>query len=224
MKKILITVMLATAVAVSTRAQGLVIFSSSTQNISTNNPGIAALGATAAGRTAASAGNFYYALFYSASATTVSGSSAASQGLLGTYAFNDANWSLVAYGANTATTGRFAASTPNGDGSTTVTGLAAGNSAQFVVLGWSANLGSTISALETSLGTFGTTGFIGESAVSGTIATGNGGLLPTPNLFGANAPQMQAFTLGGFQVVPEPGTLALAALGGASLLLFRRKK
>jgi len=25
-------------------------------------------------------------------------------------------------------------------------------------------------------------------------------------------------------MVPEPGTLALAALGGASLLLFRRKK
>jgi uncharacterized protein (TIGR03382 family) len=26
------------------------------------------------------------------------------------------------------------------------------------------------------------------------------------------------------EIVPAPGTLALAALGGASLLLFRRKK
>jgi hypothetical protein len=37
---------------------------------------------------------------------------------------------------------------------------------------------------------------------------------------------MQGFTLGSFAVpvVPEPGTLALAALGVSSLLLFRRKK
>jgi len=27
-----------------------------------------------------------------------------------------------------------------------------------------------------------------------------------------------------YEIIPEPATLALAALGGASLLLFRRKK
>jgi hypothetical protein len=66
---------------------------------------------------------------------------------------------------------------------------------------------------------------LGESVVSGSIATGNGGLLPTPSLFQSSAPAIQAFQLGAFTITstPEPGTLALAALGGASLFAFRRK-
>jgi len=32
------------------------------------------------------------------------------------------------------------------------------------------------------------------------------------------------FTFSNVQAVPEPGTMALAALGGASLVLFRRRK
>jgi hypothetical protein len=41
---------------------------------------------------------------------------------------------------------------------------------------------------------------------------------------GAASPNIPGFTLGLVTVVPEPGTLALAAIGGASLLALRRKK
>jgi hypothetical protein len=217
MKKILTAIALTTLVAVASQAQGLVVFSSSTQNMSTNNGTI--------GKAVAGVGNFYYALFVSTTTTTVGGNAAPIQGTNGVYAFNASGWTYVALGSSTAVAGRFADVAPNGDGSTTVPGVAAGNSANFVVVGWSANLGSTLSALEQALAINGTTGLLGESIVSGSIATGNGGLLPTPNLFQASAPQMQAFTLGAFTITstPEPGTLALAALGGASLLMFRRK-
>jgi hypothetical protein len=217
MKKILATIAVAAVVAASAQAQGLVLFTSSTQNISTNNGTV--------GKTAAGAGNFYYALFESTTQTTVGGSSAAVQGTNGVYAFNATGWTYVALGSSTATAGRFSDVAPNADGSTTVSGVAAGSSAQFVVVGWSANLGTTLSALEQALAINGMTGVLGESVVSGSIATGNGGSLPNPPLFAGVAPQLQAFTLGGFTITstPEPGTLALAALGGASLLMFRRK-
>jgi hypothetical protein len=217
MKKIITAIALTTLVAVASQAQGLVVFSSSTQNMSTNNGTV--------GKTTAGAGNFYYALFESTTTTTVGGSATPVQGTNGVYAFNASGWTYIALGSSTAVSGRFADVAPNGDGSTTILGVAAGNSANFVVVGWSANLGSTLSALEQALAINGTTGLLGESAVSGSIATGNGGLLPTPNLFGGGAPQIQAFTVGSFTITstPEPGTLALAALGGASLLMFRRK-
>jgi|SRR5665213_451327 len=228
MKKILVTIAIATIVAASSHAQGLVIFTSSTQNMSTNNS-LAALGSTASGRTQG-VNAYYYALFVSPTATTVGGSSAAEMGLGGTYAFNDANWTLdtdpTASAASTATVGRFASTTANADGSTVVPGVAAGNAAQFVVVGWSANLGTTVAALRNAMATPGMSGFLGESVVSGAITTGNGALLPTPSLFQPSAPAMQGFSLGSFSTttVPEPTTLALAALGSASLLLFRRKK
>jgi hypothetical protein len=218
MKKTLFTIALAGLAACSLQAQGLVIFSSSTQNMSTNN-------GVSSGKTLG-AGNFYYALFQSVAATTVAGNgSTAVQGLNASSVLTDGNWSLVGYAASTATAGRFAATAPNGDGSTTV-GVTGGNAEQFVVIGWSVNLGQTISALQTALATGGTTGFLGQSVVSGSITTGNGALLPTPNTFQASAPQMQAFTLGSFTVAstPEPGTMVLAGLGGLALLGLRRKK
>jgi hypothetical protein len=214
MKKLLITLGLAGTVALSSYAQGFVIFSSSTQNISTNNIVTGATGKVAG------AGNFYFALFYS---TTVS-SGAAIQGNSSLYAFNDsADWTLVtqSYGANTATAGRFAAINPNADNTTTVNGLAGGANADFVVVGWSANLGSSISALETALAG-GIGGYLGQSVVSGVETAGNGTTVPAPALFGSSAPSIQGFTLG--STVPEPGTLALAALGVSSLLMLRRKK
>lgn len=67
-------------------------------------------------------------------------------------------------------------------------------------------------------GTGGIAGAIGWSApiqyTLGTSLVDNGVTSPTFSQFGTFAPG----------AVPEPGTMALAALGGASLLLFRRRK
>jgi hypothetical protein len=226
MKKTLFTIGLASLAVLSSHAQGYVVFSSSTQNMSTNNAGVAALGATASGKTLG-VGNYYYALFSSSTITT----GAALSGNVSGYAFNTSGWTFdadpTAVAASTATAGRFLPTAPNGDGTTTVPGLTGGNSYNFVVVGWSANLGTTLAAAQAALSTAGVSGFIGQSAVSGPIATGNGGSLPASAVFGGIAPAIQAFTLGSFSnvaVIPEPTTLALAGLGGASLLLFRRRK
>ena len=70
--------------------------------------------------------------------------------------------------------------------------------------------------------------FYGISATGNAEPGGGTPALPVWHLFGTTA-SAQGTPVGGFQLVevstvPEPGTLALAALGGASLLLFRRKK
>ena len=103
---------------------------------------------------------------------------------------------------------------------------------EVLVAGWSANLGSTYAAAWNEIDNWATLG----SSVVGTAFFGlsNEGLLnPNPSSpgntpFGAagsgliNNPNMQLNEL--LVTVPEPGTMALAALGGASLLLFRRRK
>jgi hypothetical protein len=114
----------------------------------------------------------------------------------------------------------FFSSSPNSDGSTTINGVVRGSFAQFVVLRWSANLGSTLAELANSL--YYQSGLLGESAVSGPIQLGDGALIPPSNLFGSSSPLIQGFTLGGIPV-PEPPTLALAAAGAAGLFFFRRR-
>lgn len=228
MKKVLATIGLGGIVALSSYGQGYVIFSSSTQNISTNNTGssgatIPGVGATA-GRTQG-AGDFYYALFWSSTVSTGAALQGNATGT-GAYAWNTAGWTFdsdpTAAAASTATTGRFAATSPNSDGSTTVPGVTGGNQYYFCIVGWSANLGTTLAQMEANLGTV--QGYLGESAVSGLITTGNGTSVTPGGIMGGLAPTIQAFSLGATTIVPEPGTIALAALGGASLLLLRRKK
>jgi len=217
MKKILVTLAVAACVA-SSYAQGTVAFvNGTTSKISTN-------GVTSG--VISGLGNYYFALFYSSTATTVGGSSTATAGTNGVYAFNDANWSFAAgaYGTNIAAGGRFSSAISDASGNTVVTGVLGGNVAQFAVIGWSASIGSTVSALSTwyNNGKPSTIGWIGESIVSSPLTTGAGVGLP-PGLFGSTGP-ITGFTLGEVIPVPEPGTIALAALGGASLLMFRRKK
>jgi len=226
MKKIIVTIGILTTLAVaSSYAQGTVVFGNATTTKISTNAG--PNGVTGVGLVTANANQtFYYALFYSTSQTTVSGSSAAVIGLNGgTYAFNASGWTdgnANGYSTNSGA-GRLQTSSPNTDGSYSVGGLAGGASASFVIVGWSANIGSTITALQQYLAAPTQNGWVGESAVGGPLTTGILGSTPAIGLFGASSPNIPGFILGEV-TVPEPGTMALCALGGASMLLFRRKK
>jgi len=113
---------------------------------------------------------------------------------------------------------------PNADGSLSVSGIAGANPANLVTVGWySTGIGTTLASLQTWYAAGANNGWVGQSAVANQIL-GDGGLIPTPNPFGTGPGQVGGLMLGLTTVVPEPGTLALMALGSASLLLFRRKK
>ncbi len=231
MKKVLATIGLASLAAASLQAQGLVTFSSSTQNVSTNNSAGLNSGSATIGKTEG-AGNYYFALFDSATAMTASAlvgySTVGATPDASSYAWNT-GWTLdtdsTALAASTGTAGRWAAVNPNNDSSlsTTVPGIAALANAYFVVVGWSANLGTSFSAMTNSVAE-GIQGYVGQSVSSGAIVLGNETGQAVSGLSGAaSSGFIPGFALGPV-TVPEPGTLALAAIGGASLLALRRKK
>jgi hypothetical protein len=95
-------------------------------------------------------------------------------------------------------------------------GFASGSTYAFQVKGWSATggYGSYDAALQGN-----PTGYFGVSGI-GSVTLGVG---PTPagGVWGTGAGQIGGFVL---TPVPEPSTIALAGLGAASLLLFRRRK
>ena len=212
MKKNFTILMLATLATVSAPAQGLIYFfntPAALTKISTNAvAGGPATGLTAAGTNGA---GFCYALYYSQTATNVNGQASAILGTNNAYAFADMNWTLAAYGTNTMVAGRFFSSGADTNGQTAIPGVPSGASAQFVVIGWSANLGTNIAAVESWYhnGDPIAIGFIGQSAVSGPIALGfDRGI--APSLFGSLAPQIQGFTLGlaGYVQASSPVILA----------------
>jgi hypothetical protein len=105
-----------------------------------------------------------------------------------------------------------------------------------MLVGWSGNLGTSWAAVANVLANWNTlgSGIVGQGFF-GTSSTGYiNPLLSTSSvgatMFGNGALSAQGLpifsTLTQLNVLvptPEPGTLALAALGGASLLMFRRR-
>jgi hypothetical protein len=227
MKKLLIATALALTAVSSSFAQGYVLFNNgTTTKISTNS----VVNGAATGTTTAGDSLYYYALFYSTSQTAVNSGNTGTVGTNGAYVFNTANWTSGGdIGTNSiSSTGRFLsqqADSLNNSGASAVASSSAGGAYQFVVIGWSGNIGSTLASVETWYNNGSPfAGYIGESVVSGTITTGSGGPTTPPGIFGTSAGLIPGFTLGLVTPVPEPGTMALAALSGASLLLFRRRK
>ena len=163
------------------------------------------------------AGSYYFALFVGPTALGTN---------FGTMpGWNDptANgFSLVSYGTNSGVLGRM---TGNPDtAGTVVNGFGAGTSANFVVLGWSANIGGpNYSAFQAwaNGSAQNPDQFWGHSLVASNVQLG-GGLIPPGNIFGAGAGQIPGFVLS--PPIPEPSTFALAGLGAAALVIFRRRK
>ncbi len=188
------------------------------------------VGGVVTGLTTTNGGKYIYALFASATATNVNGQINATLGNAGEYAFNDSAWTLVAYGTNTFRAGRLASTSSDFIGRTPVTGFPGGSAVQLVVIGWSANIGSDIPAVQNWYGSGNPAfdGWIGESAVSGAIYLGDGGIIPSPAAFGSAAPALQGFTLGLVQPVASlghysvsvpPAPVLTPALNGNSLKL-----
>jgi hypothetical protein len=231
MKKTITILSLLTSFIAISYGQGTVIFATTAAaatRVSTNS----VVGGPATGQAAftSTAPDFYYALFYSTTSTAnVSGSSAAVVGTNGVYAFNGTgNFTFVAYGTNNAAGGKFSSvgSAQNSDGTVTIPTIPATATASLVAIGWSANIGSTWQSLQTYLNNPTFTAFTGESAVA-SIPLGNApgtGTAQAEDIFGSTTGQVGGLILGLVTPVPEPGTMALAALSGASLLLFRRRK
>ena len=234
MKKILLTSVCALAMAVNALGDGTVNWNTSTfVTFQTNSTSASTIGDTpllfggSQGATAsATTGRlFYFALLYN----TYNGSQLAAPttvAQLNTWKFSG----LMATNSNTA--GRFA---PIGANTAATVPWAAGFTNSIMMVGWSANLGSTWGAVSnllndpynSSYALFDNKGFIGTST-TGYIAPGNvdpGAILfgTSPNAYGLpiNSPNTQLFQL---VYIPEPGTPALVSLGGVALLAFRRRK
>ena len=239
MKKYIIATTALLVVATSAFSQGLVNFSaglSAATRMNTNS----VVGGPSTGLTGTTPGLYYYALFASVNQTTINGSSAAISGLSGNYVFNNlgtgvpsTGWELVGIGTNTVNAGRMWSITQgnasgnqvpvNADGSLTVQGIAGAAAANMVAVGWySPGIGTDLASLQTWYAGGAFNGWVGQSAV-GNVILGDNGLVFTPNPFGGGTGQFGGILMG-LTVVPEPTTLALVALGSASLLLFRRKK
>jgi len=183
----------------------------------------------AVGSTAIAANGFYYQLLF-----LVNGSqTAAPTTLAGLNTFTASGVAETAIN-NTGTAGRLSVVTSSLQAATPVA-WSAGTSATIVLAGWSANLGNNYATVLTELNNWSAdyvaNAFFGVSAsgyifpnAPATIGATLFGSSVNPNGTPINSANTQLYLLSNVAPTPEPGTMALAALGGASLLLFRRRK
>jgi len=118
----------------------------------------------------------------------------------------NAGWTLSAATPIAPIAGRYSG------GVITLAGIAAGNSFDFVLLGWTGAAADFDAAIAG--------GDMAGVSAKYTLATLDP-LLPPPTL--ANADGFAGFSLAPVSVIPEPSTFALAGLGAAALLIFRRR-
>jgi hypothetical protein len=220
MKKI-IAILAVGVSAISGMSQGLVTINQTSFNITSNSTSIGG----GSGVIGGVANSFYFALLTIADPTgstvlpVISSksdltSSWINTGITGTNGTGLTASKLIAIGGIPGATG---------------TGLAGGGATNFfVVVGWSAALGSTWSAVASQIQSG---NYVNPTALLGYTSVGYGvasDLAPGFSVFGSAAGQIPttagSFVLTPVAPVPEPSTLVLAGLGGLSLLAFRRKK
>ena len=232
MKKLTLTIVCALAATSSAFAQGTVNWlgitpaamtaqTNTTQASPLFGGGLTGIGAIgAAGGNASLGTGFYYELLYN---TAFSGSQVAAPTTLAQLA----SWQdtgLTATNSNTA--GRLVAVNPSAGAQVP---WSPGTTNNIMLVGWSANLGSSWLSVSNKLANgdvFSTPyAFFGES-VTGYISPFSD--IPGAPVFGT-APGVEGLPISSlntqlYLIVPEPSTIALAGLGGLSLLLFRRRK
>jgi hypothetical protein len=195
-------------------AQGYVNFANtSTTKISTNN----LFGSGGTGLTTGLPNSWYFALLVAPTTQVTIDSSLA-------------GWTFVGIGTNVSIDGRLNGNTTTDGSGVQVPGYAAGTSANFAVVGWSANLGSdwnVVYAGRPSSPGFGTWPAFTETwyGVSSVALDVSVELLGGPynSMFGSSsAGLIQGMTLNAV-FIPEPSALALASLGIGALISLRRR-
>jgi len=237
MKKIIALIASVLGLTLISYGQGTVSLNGSTYLVTTN---------TGTGTSGLTGGNkqFYYTVLVSTyggatpSAISLTGGASQFSGSVG----SGWTWAGI-YGTNNAVTkgGIQAPSTQSlapgiWDGGT-VNGTYTGATTRYYeVIGWSANEGSDWGTISNSIvtGTWSVTGagaWFGASLIGFNYSGGNGSGEGATSLFATSAATgllgsglTTALVLSPITAVPEPSTMALAALGGASLLLFRRRQ
>jgi hypothetical protein len=195
------------ALATGAFAQGTVAFANGPTTLISSTPN----GGSAATLTAAPVGSYIYGL------------------LIGTSVNGPFTFAAGAYATNTAAGSKLGPGTYQ----PAITGWAAQTTMFFEVAGWSANLGfawnpgwvngTGTAATPKGAAIWGSPAapeWFGLSNV-GTGTSGGGQTPPLP-VFGGTG--VSGFSLLQVAPVPEPSTMALAGLGAAALLIFRRRK
>ena len=223
MKKIIAILAVASA-ATFAHAQGTVIL----QNV---NPSfLVSTNATAVGGsigvTTRTAGTFSYAVLIADFGGPVPSSDPLDAAWSGAV-LTGVNWTLSAAGG-IAGQGGGSGSAAAGWGAPTGPNYTDGTEKYFMIVGWSTSSASTWSAFSVLLAgnsvPYGS--YWGKSAIGYGFSGGGPNSLLAPSLFGVSTAMPGGLT-SGFQlnvVTPEPATIALAGLGGLSLLTLRRKK
>lgn len=223
MKKLILIAVATSLVSLHSFGQGQVVFANtSTTKIFTNS---AASTTVTAGQGAAisGAGAYTFALLaYNVGNNAGTTVTATDNSLT---PWSDSSWTLIGYAQNTGSSGRIFEINDGGNNYLTAPTSAAfgvGLYSTMVVVGWNTAVGgSTLATFAQALSSQATGLFSGISG-EGSILWGNGTQPPNTTVFGAAAGNISAFTMG--LPTPEPGTIALAGLGMASLLALRRKK
>jgi len=243
MKKLVLTTLAVAGISGAAFAQGYVNYAAGSASVvvSLNSSNYSTLSATLGANTpanaagtvglmpASTAGLYYFELLMSTVDTTTPT----------TLADLAANWTQAGTSAllwqNTAgANGRITTvGTPTAATQVLPASYTGATEVSFMLVGWSGNLGTTyagtgnvLSELQAWPVAVTGTAYFGESTVAAINPVSTSSSAGSP-IFGAGLiynPSTTPMVLNALAAVPEPGTLALAALGGASLLMFRRKK
>jgi len=229
MKKLVVTLSLV-ALATGAFAQGsITIVNSSSTTFHTNSLGIGAAAGNA--QAASGGGNYFYEVLTAASTVAAPGSAVNLASLI------SGTWSDTGVsGVNSGVAGR-----TSGASITSANNWAASAVQDYLVVGWSATAGANWSQINSNLtklvltpgnggnnywtslpGGLAPGSFLGWTVV-GQVASNPSGQ-PGAGLFGASPLISGNTDLLVVGAVPEPATLALAGLGAAALMIFRRRK